>query len=289
MFTRSPTVYCRRISISISISISIRTTDGRHVRITRIGGPTLLVELDGWRILLDPTFDPPGRRYAFGAGTSSVKTRGPAISVEDVGPVDVVLLSHDGHADNLDDAGRALLPRAKHVVTTAHGARRLALPHAIGLRPGESRNLALEGRPALAVTATPARHGPPLSRPLVGPVVGFAVRRAGEERVALWVTGDTVLHRALSATARRYDIDVAVVNVGGVGFPATGPVKYTMTGPDAMRLVADADPRVVVPAHYDGWSHFRDGEQGLRAAVLAAPPALRERVVWLPDGEPVEV
>ena len=29
------------------------------VRLTHIGGPTLLVEAHGWRVLSDPTFDPP--------------------------------------------------------------------------------------------------------------------------------------------------------------------------------------------------------------------------------------
>jgi hypothetical protein len=43
------------------------------LRITHIGGPTTLLEVDGWRLLADPTFDPPGRRYAFGWGTSSRK------------------------------------------------------------------------------------------------------------------------------------------------------------------------------------------------------------------------
>lgn len=41
------------------------------MRLTHIGGPTVLVELAGWRILTDPTFDPPGRKYGFGWGTSS--------------------------------------------------------------------------------------------------------------------------------------------------------------------------------------------------------------------------
>ena len=47
------------------------------MRLTHIGGPTVLVELEGWRILTDPTFDPAGRRYSFGWGTSSIKPRAP--------------------------------------------------------------------------------------------------------------------------------------------------------------------------------------------------------------------
>jgi Beta-lactamase superfamily domain len=82
------------------------------VRLTHIGGPTALIEVGGWRLLTDPTFDAPGRRYKFGWGTSSRKTGGPALQPGDLGRIDVVLLSHDHHGDNLDDAGRALLPSA---------------------------------------------------------------------------------------------------------------------------------------------------------------------------------
>jgi hypothetical protein len=41
-----------------------------------------------------------------------------------------------------------------------------------------STRLEKPGRPAIEVTATPCRHGPPLSRPIVGDVIGFALRRS---------------------------------------------------------------------------------------------------------------
>lgn len=68
------------------------------MRLTHIGGPTVLVELDGWRILTDPTFDQPGHRYRCGWGTSSTETDGPALSVE-LGHIDAILRTHDHHAD----------------------------------------------------------------------------------------------------------------------------------------------------------------------------------------------
>ncbi len=264
------------------------------MHLTRIGGPTVLVELDGWRILVDPTFDAPGRRYGFGWGTASTKTLGPALGADEIGPVDLVLVSHDHHADNLDDAGRALLPSAGVVVTTASGAGRLALPRIRGLRAGERVEIpasvaAERGLPALEITATPCRHGPPLSHPITGDVIGFAVRRAGEPRVQLWVSGDTVLYPALRRVASQLDIDVAIVNVGGVRFGLTGPVRYTIDGRDAVRLIELAAPRVAALAHYDGWSHFRDGERGLRSALDAAPESVRARALWLPDGVAVAV
>ena len=83
------------------------------VRITHVGGPTVLIDVGGWRILTDPTFDPPGRTYKFGWGTGSVKTAGPAVAVADLGRIDAVLLTHDHHDDTWTPAdGSCSRPQA---------------------------------------------------------------------------------------------------------------------------------------------------------------------------------
>src|SRR5947207_12983953 len=95
-----------------------------NISLTHIGGPTVLLEVGEWRLLTDPTFDPAGQSYRFGWGTGSRKLTGPAIAASDLGPIDAVLLSHDHHDDNLDPAGRAMLPSAAAVITTVPGASR---------------------------------------------------------------------------------------------------------------------------------------------------------------------
>lgn len=273
--------------------------------ITHVGGPTVLVEIDGWRLLTDPTFDPAGGHYDFGWGTASDKLAGPAVPAGDLPPIDAVLLTHDHHGDNLDGAGRALLASVGTVLTTASGARRLASssasssaaaasagragPDVRGLVAGQVTRLSAPGKPALDITATPARHGPPLSRPVVGDVVGFAVRRPDDEHVVVWVTGDTVLHRRLRATAEAMSVDVLLVHAGGVRFPVTGPVRYTMTGRRVARLIDLVRPRAAVPVHYEGWSHFQDGRAGLERALAAAAEDTRRRVRWLTPGSPTDL
>ncbi|MFC3895639.1 MBL fold metallo-hydrolase [Lentzea rhizosphaerae] len=251
----------------------------KDVRITHIGGPTTLIEVHGWRLLTDPTFDAPGRRYAFGWGTSSRKLTGPAIAAADLGAIDAVLLTHDHHADNLDDAGRALLAEVGTVVTTTSGARRLGRGR--GLTAWATTLLEAPGRPPIEITATPCRHGPPLSRPITGDVIGFALRWDGQDHGALWISGDTVLYDGVREVAGRVEVDLAVLHLGGVRFPITGPLHYTMTATDAVELCRSVRPRTVVPVHYEGWQHFHEGRALIEPAFAAAPDV---RVRWLPLG-----
>src|SRR3954451_24455926 len=88
------------------------------------GGPTLVLDLAGIRIVTDPTFDPPGE-YPIGGGRVLVKLAGPAVPADSLGAVDLVLLSHDQHPDNLDAAGREVLAGAGRVLSTPDAAKRV--------------------------------------------------------------------------------------------------------------------------------------------------------------------
>jgi len=258
------------------------------VRITHIGGPTVLIEVGGWRLLTDPTFDPPGRKYDFGWGTGSRKLAGPAIAAAEVPPIDAVLLSHDHHDDNLDAAGRALLSSAGVVVTTASGAKRLG-GGARGLEPWAATRLEAPQRLSIEVTATPCRHGPPLSRPIVGDVIGFALRWDGQAHGVLWISGDTVLYDGVRQVADRLQVDIALLHLGGVRFGVTGPVHYTMTAAQAVELCRLVAPRTAIPIHYEGWKHFRQGREAIEREFASAPEEIRRSVRWLPIGAAVDV
>ena len=258
-----------------------------EVRITHIGGPTVLIEVDGWTILSDPTFDPPGRTYKFGWGTSSRKLAGPAVAVADLPPIDVVLLSHDNHADNLDDAGRALLPAATTVVTTPLAATRLGgrgdAASTRGARPWS--------RPRVVRTSRSPRPRAGTGRRSAGPSsamsTGFALAWEGQADGVLWISGDTVLYDGVREVAERLDVDVALLHLGDVKFGITGPVHYSMTAKEAVELTALVRPRVAIPVHFEGWSHFHEGRDTIDQVLSATPAPVRERFQLIEIGTPV--
>lgn len=245
-----------------------------HAVFTLVGGPTLLVEVGGLRLLTDPTFDPPG---TYPGAVTLTKLAGPAMPAEAVGPLDAVLLSHDQHADNLDRAGRALLSSAGLVLTTPAGARRL--PGVEGLAPWEPR--ALRGRDGRGwvVTGTPARHGPPGIEPLSGEVTGFILSDA-DGRDLLYVTGDTVWYEGVAEVARRFRPEVVVPFVGAAR--TRGPFHVTMDSNDALEVARAFPGAVLVPVHQHGWAHFTESPADLARSfeVLGA----RNRLVVLEPG-----
>ena len=93
------------------------------VNVTYLSGPTVILEIDGLRLITDPTLDAAGEMFMINDKPAYWKTEGPATN--DVGKIDAVLLSHDQHGDNLDHAGRELLQKVNNKFTTKIGAERM--------------------------------------------------------------------------------------------------------------------------------------------------------------------
>lgn len=226
-----------------------------EVSLTLIGGPTLLIEMSGLRLLTDPTFDPPGQYDS--RGIILEKTASPAVSAEAIGAVDAVLLSHDQHFDNLDRAGRDFLAKAKTTFITKIGAERLG-HNAKGLSPWEEATVESKDGRRLFITATPARHGPAGIEPMSGDVTGFAlgVERPGD---AVYLTGDTVWYEGTAEVARRFSPRLVVVFAGSA--KPRGPFRMTMDNNDAIEAAYAFPEARVVSIHNHGWKHFTETQE----------------------------
>ena len=249
---------------------------GPGLTVWAVGGPTAVLELGGLRLLTDPTLSPAGVHESV-PGRPLTKTEGPAFDVDAIGPIDVVLLSHDQHADNLDPAGREFLARVPLTLTTESAARRLG---------GTARSLAswhriVLDRPAggtLEVVAVPARHGPEGCEPSTGEVTGFVVR--GDGLPTVYVSGDNASLEVVHEIADRMgEIDVALLFAGAARTSLFDGAPLTLTGTDAAEAARLLDARWVVPLHVTGWAHFSEGPDDVRAAFAGANLADRLRVM----------
>jgi L-ascorbate metabolism protein UlaG (beta-lactamase superfamily) len=226
--------------------------------ITLIGGPTALIEIDGFRLLTDPTFDTP-RTYQLDH-VKLEKLSGPALAEDAIGEIDAVLLSHDQHADNLDESGKHFLPKAKRVLTTEVGAKRLG-GHAEGLAPWASIELSRNGH-SLTVTATPARHGPAGIEPLAGDVIGFVL--AAKDSRPIYISGDTVWYDGVAEVARRFKAGVVLPFAGAA--QTRGPFHLTMDTNDTIETARAFPDAKIVALHTDGWAHFKQNADDLRTS-----------------------
>ena len=245
--------------------------------LTLVGGPTMPIEADGFRLVTDPTFDAPGE-YQLSYVTLT-KTSGPALSADRIVPVDAVLISHDQHSDNLYHSGRAFAAMAPRVFTTVAGAARLGGP-AEGLRPWDAKQLVNAGGARLTISATPARHGPAGIEPMSGDVIGFVLTFDDAPIPPIYITGDTVWYDGVAEVARRFAVGVVVLFAGAA--QTRGPFHLTMDTNDAIETAHTFPAALIVPIHHDGWAHLTQDGADLEQAFTAL--GLRSRLQMLKPG-----
>jgi L-ascorbate metabolism protein UlaG (beta-lactamase superfamily) len=227
------------------------------VRLTLVRNATVLVELGGRRILVDPALDDAGARPP--VGNSANPRRNPLVplpfpAVELLRGLDGVVITHL-HRDHLDAAAERLLPRDVPVLCQPADEERLL-------------DLGLEARPVedeldwlgLHVARTGARHT--LDRRLateLGPVNGFVL-------ADLYVASDSVWCDKLEAAIEKWRPRVTVVNAGAASFLDSGPISMTTAD------VAEVAARVptVVTVHLEAMNHCPMTRAELRAAVPSA-------------------
>jgi L-ascorbate metabolism protein UlaG (beta-lactamase superfamily) len=237
------------------------------MRLTLVRSATLILELRGRRVLVDPMLDDAGARPPIEQTANQV--RNPTVPLpfpaeELVRGLDAVIVTHR-HRDHLDSRAEELLPRDVPVFCQPEDEEAL-------------RELRLDVRAVedaldwdgIAIARTPARHGHGRMAELLGPVSGFVLDD-------LYLAGDTVWYEEVEETIARHRPRVAVVNAAGAEFLEGGLV---VMGVEDVREVAARVPTVVA-VHLEALNHCFLSRGELREAV---------RGVLVPeDGETLEL
>ncbi len=249
-----------------------------------IGNATMLVRLGGFTFLTDPTFVHRHEKVSIGYGLTATRLTDPALDIADLPPLDFVLLSHL-HGDHFDQVAQEQLDRALPVITTPEAAEELhglGFPGATGIETWEKVTLTKRHR-ELQLTACPARHGPGVTDLLLPDVMGTVVQtddHAGPPR-RLYISGDTLVHDALTEVPRRFPaLDVAVLHLGGTKVLG---VMVTMDADQGVRALRLIDAGTTIPVHYDDYDVFTSTLEEFLEAARAAGQG--DRVTTLRRGE----
>lgn len=248
---------------------------------TYVGGPTVIIEIGGLRLMTDPTLDPSGASFRLNDKMVETKIAGPAT---EPGNIDIVLLSHDQHFDNLDGLGRKFLENTRLTLTTKTGATRLG-NNTIGLNPWESHKVNAPAGGEVIITATPARHGPSGIEKITGDVIGFIVRFNGSESFELYLTGDTVFYPGIASIAKKYKPSYVFIFAGAAR--PRGPFNVTMGTNDAIDTAHEFPAATIIPLHSEGWSHYTEGNANLSEAFTIL--GIRKQLQILQPGVPTKL
>ena len=284
-----------------------------------VGTATTILEWEGLRILTDPNFLHAGDHVHLGPGVSATRRTNPALDIEDLPHIDLILLSHY-HEDHFDRLVEDKLSREIPIVTTPHAyscltskdADSFTNVHALDFWEGlivdvhstsSSSEVEKDKRtPSLKITGMPGKHVPPgplnMANELLGavpPTNGWMIElgysspsSANADEFAsgyrVYITGDTLMVDELKEIPQRYeglDIDLMLIHLGGTTIP--GPsvplLMVTMDARQGVELMHLIDPDVTIPIHYDDYDVFLSPLNDFKKEVEKA--GLGAKVVYL--------
>jgi L-ascorbate metabolism protein UlaG (beta-lactamase superfamily) len=251
-----------------------------------IGTATVLIRFQGMTILTDPNFLHKGDHVHLGYGLSAERLTNPAIDIDQLPPIDFVVLSHM-HEDHFDRLVQEKLDHQIPIITTKEAAERLkriGFTRTIGLSHFDRVDVQ-KGEARLRITSMPGRHGKAGMQALLPPVMGSLLDfgpRPDSPSYRMYISGDTLIYDDIRTIPQRFPgINLALLHLGGTRI--LGVFKVTMDGDDGVKMLQIIQPEKAIPIHYDDYDVFKSPLADFERAVKAA--GLEQKLIYLKHGE----
>jgi L-ascorbate metabolism protein UlaG (beta-lactamase superfamily) len=253
-----------------------------------IGTATVLFQLGPFTVLTDPNFLHRGESVGIGYGLlRSKRLTEPAISIDALPPLDMVVLSHH-HEDHFDRVATEQLDPSVPILTTpdaARALRKVGFRNARALETWQQESFVREDW-LLTVTSMPGTHGPALMTPFLPSVMGSLLELRqidSSQSLRIYISGDTLVYDQLKEIPARYPgIDLALLHLGGTRIFG---VLLTMDGKQGVEAIRLVNPETAVPIHYDDYDIFKSPLEDFRREVRAAN--LESRIKYVARGQTI--
>jgi L-ascorbate metabolism protein UlaG (beta-lactamase superfamily) len=276
-------------SSSINASSPVQLNTGS---IFFIGNATVLIRYAGLTILTDPTFIHIHEKVNLGFGLYTTRLTNPAMNIEQLPPLDLVILSHF-HGDHFDQVAVRELDKSLPIVTTPHASEELSLrgfTNPQQLDKWESISF-VKGNVQLLITATPGQHGPlPVAMFLpqvMGSILDFKVKEeddadsSSRHLFRIYITGDTLVFDDITEIPKRYsDINIALLHLGGTKVMG---IMVTMDAKEGLEMFNIINPRKPISIHYNDYDVFKSPLEDFQHEVKEA--GIEDRIHYLHHGE----
>ena len=254
--------------------------------ITFVGTATVIIRYRGLTLLTDPNFLHKGDHAHLGYGLTSKRLTNPAIELEDLPPVDMVILSHM-HGDHFDQLVQEKLDRNIPIATTEESAEilgKMGFNKRYPLKTWDSLILK-KGGTTIRLTAMPGRHGPPVAAKLLPDVMGSILdfmMQDGNFGYRMYISGDTMVYGEIREIPRRYpDVNLALLHLGGTKI--LGLVTVTMDAMDGVKMMQVIVPERAIPIHFNDYDVFKSPLSDFQGEIHKA--GLAHKLIYLQHGD----
>ena len=267
-----------------------------------IGNATVLIKYAGFTILTDPTFIHMHEKVPLGYGLDTTRLTNPAMEINQLPPLDLVLLSHF-HGDHFDQVAIHELDKSLPIVTNSHAADELSIRGFTNTKKLEiwentafTKNNNNNNNVELQITAMPGRHGPfPVAMFLpkvMGSILDFKIKgyrndsnststSNSNQLFRIYITGDTTVFDDIKEIPKRYsNIDLALLHLGGTTIMG---IMLTMDAKEGLEMFNLVNPRKAIPIHYNDYDVFKSPIEDFQTKVKEA--GIEDRIFYLNHGE----
>jgi L-ascorbate metabolism protein UlaG (beta-lactamase superfamily) len=235
-------------------------------RLTLVRHATLLLEVGGRRLLVDPMLDPAGARPPIENTPNQVRNplvELPLPAAEVVRSIDGCIVTHL-HQDHFDAATAELLPKDTPILTQPESVEQI--------RARGFANVTDEGAGwlGLDVARTGGHHGTGEIGAMLAPVSGFVVE-------GVYLAGDTIWCDEVRDALAEHRPATVVVNASGARFLEGDPIVMDV---DDVRTLRDTTNGRVVVVHLEAINHCVEPRSAYREIAGVDVPN---------DGETIEL